>query len=111
MNAALPHNKLRVHYCVLQQGETATVWVAGTTAGDTVTERWPAWLSMSRTQWLPPGWKESSLSQSWCRNSAAVTQRRRTWLWIGSPCSGLGWFCRSVEHRLGFGAALAQLIQ
>ena len=53
MNAALPHNKLRVHYRVLQQGETATVWVAGTTAGDTVTERWPAWLSMSRTQWVP----------------------------------------------------------
>ncbi len=50
--SALPHNKLRVHYRVLQQGETATVWVAGTTAGDTVTERWPAWLSMSRTQWV-----------------------------------------------------------
>jgi hypothetical protein len=57
MNAALPHNKLRVHYRVLQQGETATVWVAGTTAGDTVTERWPAWLSMSRTQWVP-AWLE-----------------------------------------------------
>ena len=42
MNAALPHNKLRVHYRVLQQGETATVWVAGTNAGDTVKERWPA---------------------------------------------------------------------
>ena len=53
MNAALPHNKLRVHYRVLQQGVTATVWVAGTTAGDTVTESWPAWLSMSRIQWLP----------------------------------------------------------
>ena len=35
MNASLPHNKLQVHYRVLQQGETATVWVAGTTAGDT----------------------------------------------------------------------------
>ena len=57
MNAALPHNKLRVHYRVLQQGETATVWVAGTTAGDTVTERWPAWLPMSRTQWVP-AWLE-----------------------------------------------------
>jgi len=57
MNATLPHNKLRVHYRVLQQGETATVWVAGTTAGDTVTERWPAWLSMSRTQWVP-AWLE-----------------------------------------------------
>ena len=57
MNSALPHNKLRVHYRVLQQGETATVWVAGTTAGDTVTERWPAWLSMSRTQWVP-AWLE-----------------------------------------------------
>ena len=57
MNAALPHNKLRMHYRVLQQGETATVWVAGTTAGDTVTERWPAWLPMSRTQWVP-AWLE-----------------------------------------------------
>ena len=53
MNAALPHNKLRVHYRVLQQGETATVWVAGTTAGDTVPERWPAWLPMTRIQWFP----------------------------------------------------------
>jgi hypothetical protein len=57
MNSTLPHNKLRVHYRVLQQGETATVWVAGTTAGDTVTERWPAWFSMSRTQWVP-AWLE-----------------------------------------------------
>ena len=53
MNSALPHNKLRVLYRVLQQGETATVWVAGTTAGDTVTERWPAWLPMTRIQWFP----------------------------------------------------------
>ena len=53
MNSALPHNKLQVHYRVLQQGETATVWVAGTTAGDTVTERWPAWLPMTRIQWFP----------------------------------------------------------
>ena len=44
MNSGLPHNKLQVHYRVLQQGETATVWVAGTTAGDTVTERLPAWI-------------------------------------------------------------------
>jgi hypothetical protein len=57
MNSALPHNKLRVQYRVLQQGETATVWVAGTTAGVTVTERWPAWLPMSRTQWVP-AWLE-----------------------------------------------------
>jgi len=63
MNAALPHNKLRVHYRVLQQGETATVWVAGTTAGDTVTERWPAWLSMSRTQWVP-AWLEGEQLES-----------------------------------------------
>ena len=61
MNAALPQNKLRVHYRVLQQGETATVWVAGTTAGDTVTERWPAWLSMSRTQWVPAWLKGEQL--------------------------------------------------
>ena len=52
MNAA-PHNKLQVHYRVLQSGETATVWVAGTTAGDTVTERGPAWLPMTRIQWFP----------------------------------------------------------
>jgi hypothetical protein len=57
MNSALPHNKLRVHYRVLQQGETVTVWMAGTTAGDTVPECWPAWLSMSRTQWVP-AWLE-----------------------------------------------------
>jgi len=63
MRAALPHNKLRVHYRVLQQGETATVWVAGTTAGDTVTERWPAWLSMSRTQWVP-AWLEGEQLES-----------------------------------------------
>jgi hypothetical protein len=63
MNAALPHNKLRVHYRVLQQGETATVWVASTTAGDTVPERWPAWLSMSRTQWLP-AWLEGEQLES-----------------------------------------------
>jgi hypothetical protein len=48
---------------VLQQGETATVWVAGTTAGDTVTERWPAWLSMSRTQWVP-AWLEGEQLES-----------------------------------------------
>ena len=53
MNSALPHNKLWVHYRVLQQGVTATVWVAGTTAGDTVPERWPAWLPMTRIQWFP----------------------------------------------------------
>ena len=61
MNSTLPHNKLRVHYRVLQQGESATVWVAGTTAGDTVTERWPAWLSMSRTQWVPAWLKGEQL--------------------------------------------------
>ena len=53
MNAAIHHNKLQVHYRVLQKGETATVWVAGTTAGDTVPERWPAWLPMTRIQWFP----------------------------------------------------------
>ena len=63
MNATLPHNKLRLHYRVLQQAETATVWVAGTTAGDTVTERWPAWLSMSRTQWVP-AWLEGEQLES-----------------------------------------------
>ena len=63
MNSAVPHNKLRVHYRVLRQGETATVWVAGTAAGDTVTERWPAWLSMSRIQWLP-AWLEGEQLES-----------------------------------------------
>ncbi len=63
MNATLPHNKLQVHYRVLQPGETATVWVAGTAAGDTVTERWPAWLSMSRTQWVPD-WLEGEQLES-----------------------------------------------
>ena len=53
MNAALPHNKLQVDYRVLQSGETATVWIAGATAGDTVPERWPAWLPMTRIQWFP----------------------------------------------------------
>jgi len=43
MNADLTKNKLQVHYRVLQPGETETVWVAGTSAGDTVPERWPAW--------------------------------------------------------------------
>jgi len=63
MNSALPHNKLQVHYRVLQPGDTATVWVAGTTAGDTVTERWPSWLSMSRTQWVP-AWLEGEQLES-----------------------------------------------
>ena len=57
MSRPLPHNKLQVHYRVLRQGETATVWVAGPTAGDIVPERWPAWLSMTRIQWFP-AWLE-----------------------------------------------------
>jgi hypothetical protein len=28
MSRTLPHNKLQVHYRVLQQGETARLWVA-----------------------------------------------------------------------------------
>jgi hypothetical protein len=28
MSRPLPHNKLQVHYGVLKQGETATLWVA-----------------------------------------------------------------------------------
>lgn len=31
----------------------ATVWVSGATAGDTVTERWPASLPMTHIQWFP----------------------------------------------------------
>jgi hypothetical protein len=46
-----------VHYRVLRQGETATVWVAGPAAGDIVPERWPAWLSMTRIQSFP-AWLE-----------------------------------------------------
>ena len=57
MNAALPHNKLQLRYRVLQPGETATVWVAGATSGDTVPERWQAWLPMTRIQWFP-AWLE-----------------------------------------------------
>ncbi len=72
MNSALPHNKLRVHYRVLQQGETATVWIAGATAADTVTERWPTWLSMSRIQWLP-AWLEGEQLES-----ALVQELRRS---------------------------------
>jgi hypothetical protein len=63
MNAALPHNKLQVHYRVLQPGETATVWVAGATAGDTVPERWQAWLSMTRIQWFPAWLEGDQLEQ------------------------------------------------
>ncbi len=44
MSRAFHHNRLQVHYRVLQQGETATVWLSGATASDTVPERWPAWL-------------------------------------------------------------------
>jgi len=40
MSRLLPHNKLQVHDRVLQQGETATVWVDVTTAGDTVMGEW-----------------------------------------------------------------------
>ncbi len=76
MNSALAHNKLRVLYRVLHQGETATVWVAGTTAGDTVTERWPAWLSMSRTQWVP-AWLEGEQLE-W----ALVQELRRSHLTV-----------------------------
>jgi hypothetical protein len=71
-NATLTHNKLRVQYRVLQQRETATVWVAGMTAGDTVPERRPAWLSMSRTQWVPT-WLEGEQLES-----ALVQQLRRS---------------------------------
>ncbi len=46
-----------MRYRVLQPGETATVWVAGVTAGDTVPERWQAWLLMTRIQWFP-AWLE-----------------------------------------------------
>ncbi len=78
MSKPLPHNKLQVHYRVLQKGETATVWVAGTTAGDTVPERWPAWLSMTRIQWLP-AWLEGeqldwALVQELQRSHPTATQ-------------------------------------
>jgi len=69
MNAPLPHNKLQVRYRVLQPGETATVCVAGATAGDTVPERWQAIRRHRRlVGTLPPtpqivrrcGWAEAS---------------------------------------------------
>ena len=60
MNAPLSHNKLQVRYRVLQLGETATVWVAGGTSGNTVPERWQAWRSMTRIQWYP-NWMEGEL--------------------------------------------------
>jgi hypothetical protein len=74
----LPHNKLQVHYRVLQQGETTMVWVAGTTAGDIVPERWPAWLSMTRIQWVP-AWLEGeqldwALVQELQRSHPTATQ-------------------------------------
>ena len=72
MNRPLPHNKLQVHYRVLRQGETATVWVAGPTAGDIVPERWPAWLSMTRIQWFP-AWLEGEQL-----NWALVQELQRT---------------------------------
>ena len=85
MSGPLLHNKLQVLYCVLQQGETATVRVSGTTAGDSVHERWPAWLSMTRIQWFL-AWLEGE-QLDW----ALLQQLRRRWRWIVSPCSGRGW--------------------
>ncbi len=61
MNRSIPHNKLQVHYRLLHQGETTTVWIAGTTPGDTVTELWPAWRAMTRIQWLPSWFKGEQL--------------------------------------------------
>lgn len=78
MSRPLPHNKLQVDYLVLQRGETATVWVADTAAGDTVHERWPAWLSVSRTQGVP-AWLEGEqldwavqVDQNGARNKAVA---------------------------------------
>jgi hypothetical protein len=39
LNVVLPHENLLVHCRVLQHGETAIVWVAGTNAGGTMRER------------------------------------------------------------------------
>jgi hypothetical protein len=64
MNADLPKNKLQVHYRVLQPGEIETVWVAGTSAGDTVPERWPAWQWLSRFQWFPAGLEGEQLKRA-----------------------------------------------
>ena len=72
MNAGLPKNKLQVHYRVLQPGETATVWVAGITAGDTFPERRPAWQSLSRIQWFPADLGGDQL------NSALLEELRRS---------------------------------
>ena len=64
MSTVLRHNKLEVHYRILVPGETARVWVAGTTAGDTVAERWPAWRSLTRTQWSPAWLEGEQLEQA-----------------------------------------------
>jgi hypothetical protein len=56
MSRPLLHGKLQ-YYRVLQQGERATVWVSGPSAGDTVPERWPPWLLMTPIQWFP-AWLE-----------------------------------------------------
>jgi hypothetical protein len=57
MSRPLLPNKLQLHYRVLLQAETATVWVAGPSACETVPERWPPWLLMNRIQRFP-AWLE-----------------------------------------------------
>jgi len=72
MNADLPKNKLQVHYRVLQPGESETVWVAGTSAGDIVPERWPAWQWLSLFQWFPSSLEGEQL------NTALMEELRRS---------------------------------
>jgi hypothetical protein len=64
MNADLPKNKLQVHYRVLQPAETETVWVAGTSVGDIVPERWSAWQWLSLFQCLPSSLEGGQLNRA-----------------------------------------------
>jgi len=63
MTAGLPKYKLQVHYRMLLPGETETVWVAGTSAGETVPESRPAWQYLSRFQWFPAGLNGEQLNR------------------------------------------------
>ena len=72
MNAGPPKNKLQVHYRILLPGETETVWVVGTSPGETVQESRPAWQCLSRFQWFPAGFDGDLL------NSVIMEELRRS---------------------------------
>lgn len=52
-----------MHYRLLLPGETQTVWVVGTSSGDTVQESRPAWQCLSRFQWFPAGFDGEQLNR------------------------------------------------